>query len=195
MRPIIQRSIIAMLCMFTLVTAQTRPTVRRYLATMPLDNELIELMPSKQKLTMMVTWDCPEIEGWELVTMPDGHKFVRDVEGREVEHYPRRVRFRFTIGSKTQLQGRSPLPYDTELKADQLASTLHFRLKQFHEIEARDFTPVLEEIIGVPADIPYDERIYRMEFEIPKIPITDRFALEVIDAKGNRVAKFPVFLL
>jgi hypothetical protein len=190
-----QRSVLlVVLCATIVMAAQTRYSVRRYLSTMPLDNELIELLPARQKLTMMLTWDCPEIEGWELMTKDD-KKLVRDIQGKQVEFYPERLRFRFTIGSKTMLQGRTPLPYDTPLNAQQLAAGLRFQLKRFHEIQSQTFAPISQEMIGVPATIPYDERIYRIEFRIPKVRLEDRFALEVVDANGSRVAKFPVYLL
>src|SRR5262245_35879334 len=191
---ICQRTIVIVLCTTLVVNAQIPNAVRRYTATMPLDNELIELMPGGKKLSMMVTWDCAEIEGWELVTMED-KKMVRDAEGREVKFYPEHMRFRFTIGSKTIIEGRSPLPYDTALRLDELSTCLSFKLKRFHETEATDFYPVSQELIGVPEEMPYNERIYSIDFVIPKVPLEDRFALEVLDPSGNRVAKFPVFLL
>jgi hypothetical protein len=93
------------------------------------------------------------------------------------------------------IDGRSALPYDTVLSPDELSTGLRFKLKRFHEIESTDFDPVSQELIGVPEEIPYNERIYDIEFHIPKVPLEDRFALEVLDPSGNRVAKFPVFLL
>ena len=81
------------------------------------------------------------------------------------------------------------------MNAQQLAAGLRFQLKRFHEIQSQTFAPVSQEMIGVPATIPYDERIYRIEFRIPKVRLEDRFALEVVDANGSRVAKFPVYLL
>jgi hypothetical protein len=194
LRIITRRTIVMVLCTALAGGAQLPNAVRRFTATMPLDNELIELMPSGKKLSIMATWDCAEIEGWELVTLED-KKLIRDAEGRKVEFYPEHMRFRFTIGSKAMIEGRSPLPYDTVLSPDELSSGLRFKLKRFHEIESTEFEPVSQELIGVPEEIPYNERIYSIEFRIPKVPLEDRFALEVLDPSGNRVAKFTVFLL
>jgi hypothetical protein len=50
-------------------------------------------------------------------------------------------------------------------------------------------------MIGVPSDISYDERIYRVTFNLNQMPITDRFVLEVRSPEGNRMAKFHFDLL
>jgi hypothetical protein len=121
---------------------------------------------------------------------------VKDAQGNEVRYYPRELRFRFTISGETKYRlQRTPLEYETKLDREQFINQLTFRLKRFKDLEMTDFTPVRAEIIGVPAEIPYNERIYSIVFKVPNIPIEDRFALEVLDADGNRVAKFPFFLM
>jgi hypothetical protein len=184
----------AVLCLTMLVWGQEWQLVRRYVSTMPLDTELIELVPAKKKLGLMVTWDCQEIEGWELFSAGNKQE-VRDAEGQRMDSYPQHLRFRFTIGSKTPVQGRSALPYETRIPPEKFIVGLKFRLLRFHEIETHPYEPAEQGIIGVPPQIPYDERIYSVEFRIPKIGLEDRLALEVLDADGNRVAKFPVFLM
>jgi hypothetical protein len=167
----------------------------RFLARMPLDSEIIQLMPAKQKFTIMLTWDCREMEDWQLLRSP-GKTVIKDTEGNEVHYYPRELRFRFTISGNTKFKlERKALEYETALGPQTFIDQLSFRLKRFEGLEVTDFDPVRAEIIGVPADIPYDERIYVIVFKVPKIPIEDRFALEVLDVEGNRVAKFPFFLM
>jgi hypothetical protein len=50
-------------------------------------------------------------------------------------------------------------------------------------------------MIGVPADVPYDERVYRINFALDKLPITDRCVLEVLSPTGERLTKFHFDLL
>jgi hypothetical protein len=170
-------------------------TQYRFLARMPLDSEIIQLVPAKQNLTMMLTWDCREMEDWQLLR---GEKtsVVRDTQGKEVQYYPRELRFRFTISGRTKYKlQRKPLEYETNLEPEAFIKQLSFRLKRFQGLETTVYTATKAELIGVPAEIPFDERIYSIVFNVPKIPIDDRFALEVLDAEGNRVAKFPFFLM
>jgi hypothetical protein len=170
-------------------------TQYRFLARMPLDSEIIQLVPAKQNLTMMLTWDCREMEDWQLLR---GEKtsVVRDTHGKEVQYYPRELRFRFTISGRTKYKlQRKPLEYETNLEPEAFIKQLSFRLKRFQGLETTVYTATKAELIGVPAEIPFDERIYSIVFNVPKIPIDDRFALEVLDAEGNRVAKFPFFLM
>ena len=51
-------------------------------------------------------------------------------------------------------------------------------------------------MIGVPADVPYDERVYRVNFDLPdNEPVTERFVLEVIRPRGERLARLHFSLL
>jgi hypothetical protein len=178
-----------------IITAVPQVMQHRFMARMPLDAEVIKLMPAKQNLTMMLTWDCHDMQDWQMFR---GVKqtVIRDTQGNEVRFYPRELRFRFTITGRTKYKlQRTPLEYDTNLPPETFIKQLSFRLKRFEGLEMTDYEPVQAELIGMPADIPYDERIYSIVFKLPKIPIEDRFALEVLDAEGNRVAKFPFFLM
>jgi len=177
------------------VSAAPQTTQHRFLARMPLDSEIIQLMPAKEKLTMLLTWDCRELENWQLFKSAN-KALVKDAQGNEVRYYPRELRFRFTISGETKYRlQRTPLEYETKLDREQFIKQLTFRLKRFKDLEMTDFIPVRAEMIGVPAELPYYERIYSIVFKVPNIPIEDRFALEVLDAEGNRVAKFPFFLM
>jgi hypothetical protein len=43
--------------------------------------------------------------------------------------------------------------------------------------------------------MPYDERIYRIGFDMGKIPIQDRVVMEVLTPTGQRLCKFHLDLL
>ena len=50
-------------------------------------------------------------------------------------------------------------------------------------------------MIGVPADVAYDERVYRISFSGQKIPVSDRCILEVLSPTGERLTRFHFDLL
>jgi len=50
-------------------------------------------------------------------------------------------------------------------------------------------------MIGVPADIPYDERVFRVSFDIGERPVTDRFMLEIYSPEGEQLGRFCFELL
>jgi hypothetical protein len=187
----VTRTLLAALLLTALAPSQTKQY--RFQARYPIDSDYIQLVPAKQKMTMFLTWECPEMESWQLIREPS-RSVVRNDAGEEMKFYPQELKFRFTISARTRFTERKPLDFETEVNAEEFKKQLTFRLKHFRGLATEAFVPVQAEIIGVPADIPYDERIYRMTFKIPKIPIEDRFAVEVFDVAGNRVAKFPFFL-
>ena len=45
-------------------------------------------------------------------------------------------------------------------------------------------------MIGVPDDVPYNERVYRVAFEIGSVPTDRRMLLEVLTPQGERICKF-----
>jgi ubiquitin-protein ligase len=59
----------------------------------------------------------------------------------------------------------------------------------------KELEPLSVKIIGVPADTPYDERIYRVSFELPNIPVDDRIVLNVLSPNGECLSKFHLQLL
>jgi hypothetical protein len=50
-------------------------------------------------------------------------------------------------------------------------------------------------MIGVPADVPYDERVYRITIKAGDLPISDRFIIEVDSPQGVVLTHFPFVVL
>jgi hypothetical protein len=50
-------------------------------------------------------------------------------------------------------------------------------------------------LIGVPAEIAYDERVFRVSFDVGQIPVSDRVILEVTSPEGEGVTHFAFVLL
>jgi hypothetical protein len=167
---------------------------QRFNAINPLGSENLLLRPRKQQFSILASLESPQLAQWQLITTPDEKKYVRGVDGKEVKYYPGELDFRVTAGTRTRL-AMSPLDYRTDLSAVDLPAALHFRLKIFHGMDVRTLEPVSARIIGVPTDTPYPERIFRITFQLPKVPVEDRMSLEILDDKGERVTKFGFQLL
>ena len=169
-------------------------TETRFHALTPLGSDVLILQPAKKEVSVMLALDCKEL-GEARIVEKGPRKMVTNAAGEELTKYPSEMKFRFTAGSKTLLSEKDPLEVLTSATAEQFESHLHFRLKIFHGVEAQTVAPVESKIIGVPPEMPYDERIYRISFKLPDIPAGDRMMFEVLDDSGVRVAKFHLQLM
>jgi hypothetical protein len=177
-----------------LAFGQSNITGARFSAVMPLGSDSIVLRPAKQRLNMLVSVECPEFE--KLVVKGDIHdRIVIDAAGNPVRHYPNEISFRFTIGSRTSTDEARPNEVESKATVDHFQSTLHFRLKVFHGTESKIYEPTDLKMLGVPVDVPFDERIYHFSFKLKDVPVEDRMMLEVLDEQGNRVGKFHLQLI
>lgn len=164
-------------------------------ALLPLGSAPLSLMPSGKGLSLMATAECPLLEGWKRVVR-NHHTVLLDAAGTPMRQFPDHVSFRVTASTRSDrllpfdkpepIQGGDP---KTWLKQ------LSFRLKIFHGLEAHEIDPAGVTNLGVPADVPYDERIYLVSFGIKDIPATDRLMLEVFAPDGTRVGRFHLELL
>ena len=167
----------------------------QYMATTPLGTDEVRLVPSGQVLTMLVTLESKELDGVRL-TRTNSMATLKDRDGKDVTHFPPELTFRVTVGSKTKLIDHEPMDTEFDGTAHEFEETLQFRLKIFHGVDQVELDPEWQKIIGVPLEMPYDERIYRVRFKLPEqMPATDRVMLEVIDSEGERVGKFSVQML
>lgn len=86
-----------------------------------------------------------------------------------------------------------PAEFESSMQTARLMSSLRFRLRVYRGgLHTDRFQPVDTRLIGVPADVPYGERIYRVTFETPPLPMTDRLILEVMSPDGELLCKFPL---
>ena len=77
----------------------------------------------------------------------------------------------------------------------ELLLNLKFRIRAYNGLEVREITPQSIEMIGMPADVPYDERVYRININAGSIPITDRLVVEILSPQGELLTHFPFSLL
>lgn len=143
---------------------------------------------------MLLSVESPEFEKIQ-VKGSGRERTVSYDDGEPVRYYPKQISFRFTIGSRTATDELEPNEVETKVDADRFQSNLRFRLKIFHGTEAKTLEPTNLLMLGVPADIPSDERIYHFTFQLKNVSVEDRMMLEILDENGNRVGKFHLQIL
>jgi hypothetical protein len=155
----------------------------------PLGVDTIRLENSNQFLNLVASAASPELEGVRHVGDLRTGRWVTDA-GRQMPFYPEQVSFR--ISALTSSSAFEEYAADLPSPADANDYLLHlrFRLKIFSGLRYFYISPESVELIGMPADVPYDERIYRAAFRLQGIPVSARILLEVLDAPGNRISRF-----
>jgi hypothetical protein len=179
-------------------TSQPSPTTPpdvQFTAATPLGTDVLRLVPGGEVLDLMLTLESKELDGVKLTHTASGIT-LKDRDGQDVKYFPDELSFRFTVGSRTKLVDHEPMETEFDGSQQEFEDTLQFRLKIFHGIDQTEIEPEAQRIVGVPLEMPYDERIYRIRFKLPHhLPATDRMMLEIIDSEDERVSKFPVQLL
>jgi hypothetical protein len=164
-------------------------------ALLPLGSATLSLKPAGTGLTLMATAESPMFEGWKRV-MRNHRGVLLDASGTPVRLFPETVSFRVTASTR----GDRLMPYDKPepIPGDDVGTWLKqltFRLKIFDGLESREVEPAAVKNLGVPPDVPYDERIYLVSFDIKDVPSSDRLVLEVFAPDGTRVGRFHLELL
>jgi hypothetical protein len=167
---------------------------RVYHAHIPLGVESFSVKGWNAPLSLLALAINPQFEGWQ--SRRDGERrLLLDAAGDPVQYYPSSVAFRVSATTNLKLQDPSPFALHTTLAPNQYLLSLRFQLKIFHGLEETAVQPQSLELIGVPADVAYDERIYRIRFALPNVPATDRIVLEVLAPEGQRICKFHLDLM
>ena len=169
-------------------------TVPGFHSTMPAGFAVVQLKPSGAMLSLMGLIECSEIEGLQQVSQ-GLHAKVISAHGVPLELFPRHFSFRITaslrkmfIDGPDHSQSVAEDPRDLLLK-------LGFRLKVYDGLDMHEIAPDSVTMIGVPAEIAYDERVFRVSFDVGEVPVTDRMVLEVTTPEGEALTHFPFGLL
>jgi hypothetical protein len=171
-----------------------QPSARHFTELAHLDADTIKLTSTGETLTFLGTWIAPELKHLERVSTSDD-KYIRTVDGQAVHLYPETMTLRITVSKRDHLDNSSPIPLETKFNAEELAKSLHFRLRIYRGLEYRIEEPVSAQIIGVPAEVPYGERIYLVKFSLSGVPVEDRLMIEALDPQDHRVTRFSIALL
>ena len=171
--------------------ASASPTLEyQFHSILPLGSEMFVIDGQRGSILLMATAVSPDLDGWKRVNL-GGSRFLFSADGSRPGSYPRQVKFRVTASASE----RAPMDYDaltvkSETPLNDYLLGLRFRVKIFHGLQVRLVEPSGIHMIGVPADVPYHERIYRISFQLPAVPVQDRMVLEVLSPEGQRLARF-----
>ncbi|MGC2742441.1 MAG: hypothetical protein WA672_04580 [Candidatus Angelobacter sp.] len=159
-------------------------------SNIPAGYDVMLLKPSKATLSFIGLIECPELEGAQHVSEGLHAKLV-STDGNTIKEFPQHFSFRITASlKKIFLEGPMTsvaLPDDPQ----ELLLHLKFRVRVYHGLEAREIAPQSIEMIGVPADVPSDERVYRININAGNIAITDRLVVEIFSPEGEFLTHFP----
>jgi hypothetical protein len=160
----------------------------------PLGIESFRLEPAKSDFYLMASAEQPDFIGLQRITEGE-HDHLISGTGKPFNFYPERVQFRLTASARERLTEDKPYATKANESLPDLFLKLHFRLKIFHGLIYRYVQPSYIDDIGMPRDVPYDERIFRIGFNVGKVPIEDRIVMEVLSPTGERLCKFHLDLL
>ncbi len=175
-------------------SSKAAPSADVFHTNTPAGYEVIELEPSGSTLSLLGLVECREVEGAQHKA--DGsHGKVVNADGETLSHFPRHFSFRITASLRRTLLENASYKLVTNEDPQNLLLKLGFRLKMYDGLKMRELTPESVQMIGVPADVPYDERVYRVSFDVGDLPVTNRVVLEVLSPEGERLTRFHFELL
>lgn len=159
--------------------------------SMPAGYDVVTLQPSKAVLSLIGLIECPELEGAHHVA--DGsHRKLVTAEGEAITEFPQNFSFRITASLRKIFVEPPAASVDVSDDPQKLLLNLKFRIRAFDGLEVREIVPRSIEMIGMPADVPYDERVYRINIvNTGSLPITDRLVLEIFSPQGELLTHFP----
>jgi hypothetical protein len=161
---------------------------------MPAGYDVVVLKPSGANLSMMGLIECPELEGAQSIAEGANKKLV-SADGDTIRHFPRRFGFRITASLRKMLMDRPVASVDVSDEPHELLLNLKFRIRAYNGLENHQIVPESVEMIGMPADVPYDERVYRINVNNVDLPITARLVVEIRTPQGELLTHFPFRLL
>jgi hypothetical protein len=171
-------------------SAHPSPTVAfEYHSVIPLGSDNLLLEPSKTPLFLLASAESRDFDGWRQVDDGSNH-FIYGPDGAPVRKYPEFVNFRITASTKIRPAEEKPYPISCKEDVNDYLLGFRFQLKIFHGLDYTVLQPKAVRLIGMPSDVSYDERIYRVSFELPDLPLDDRLMLEIYSPTGDRISKF-----
>lgn len=185
---------VGVFALYALAVSDSWHATSTFHSTTPAGYDVLLLQPGGAILTFLGLIECQELEGVQQISQ-GGPARVVDADGQPMAYFPRNFSFRITASlRKTVLVAPTDVFEVAEEPADFLLK-LKFRLKAYHGLQVREIPPESVQMIGVPADVPYDERVYRVSFSVADLPVTDRCVMEILSPDGERLTRFHFDLL
>ena len=159
-------------------------------SNMPAGYDVVTLKPSGANLSLMGLIECPELEGAQSAS-EGSHKSLVSAEGDTIKHFPQRFSFRITASLRKIMLDGPVASVDAGDEPHQLLLNLKFRIRAYDGLESHEIVPESVEMIGMPAEVAYDERVYRINLSNVDLPITARLVIEVRTPQGELLTHFP----
>ncbi|MGH9523195.1 MAG: hypothetical protein ACRD3E_11760 [Terriglobales bacterium] len=174
---------------------QSIPAAAHYHELVPLGAQTFVVQAPKWHglLALLASADSPQFEGMQA-SDGDHAPQLLNADGTPMAHYPR-VTFRLTASFRSNFNEPEPFRVIASGNENDYLLKLKFRIVAYHGLRQTVLPPESVEIIGVPAAMPYQERIYRVIVDLEKIPVSDRIVFEVFDPSGARLCKFHLDLM
>lgn len=186
--------LVSALALGAAAAANSWHTTTVFHAITPAGYDVVLIKPSGSVLTFLGLIECPELEGARQ--MYEGERAaIVSADGKPLTYFPRHFNFRITASLRKTILVEPTDAFSLTEEPQDLLVQLRFRLRAYHALQVEEIQPQSVQIIGVPADVPNDERVYRVSFSLGDMPITDRCVLEVLSPSGERLTKFHFDLL
>ena len=168
----------------------------RFHSLIPLGADAYSLQGEQWKgvMTLMASAENNGFEGMERRKVQERAVLFTN-DGRKIEHYPGKINFRVTASFRTRFPDASPFPLGAPGDQNSYLLQLKFRVVVFDGLRQTVVKPDSVAMIGVPEEMEYDERIYRVSVDLSRFPMRDRVVLEVHDPDGGRICKFHLDLM
>lgn len=184
----------SVLALYALAAPNSSQVTSVFHAVTPVGYDVLAIKPGSSVLTFFGLIECPELEGVQQIG--EGAKArIIDAAGNALAFFPRSFSFRITASLQKPLLIEPTSELKTSQTPQNLLLKLRFRLRVYHGLEVREIEPDNVTMIGVPAQVHYDERVYRVTFAVNDLPVTDRCVLEVLSPEGKRITRFHFDLL
>jgi len=160
--------------------------------TAPIGMESLLPRPHGQAFAIYASVEGADLLRPQALAMPQSS----DASAPEASQPGSAGRLSFRVTATTlgvQPDAASSARFDSDLETAELLRSLHFRLRISQGgLKVERLQPADVRMIGVPADVPYGERIYRVIFQSAPLPASTRMVLEVTAPNGELLCKFPV---
>jgi hypothetical protein len=160
----------------------------------PAGYEVMQLKPSGDTLSLMGLVECPELEGVRHISQGINARLI-SANGVPIKAFPQHFSFRVTASLRKVLLDGPVVSVNVPVDSQDLLLKLKFRVRAYHGLEVREIAPESIEMIGVPADVPYDERVYRVNMNVENLPASDRLVIEILSPQDEVLTHFLFNLL
>ncbi len=178
-----------------LVAQDNSENILWFKTPLPLGADAFELKPLNRRFYILACMEDARFDRLQVSRVRTS-PFVIDAAGKVWRNYPKELSFRVTATALAEILNNldsDDIQENADLNGFLLG--LKFRLKVYRGLEMKILPPASIKLIGMPADVPYDERVYRVSFDTVNIPVDDRLVLEILTPGGQLLSRFHLELL